>query len=306
MIRIIEHDQIDKERWDACINSSVEASICAGSWYLDIACPGWKAMIADDYSSVFPLCQKKKFGISYLFQPPFIQQLGLFNARLEAKHSLEDFLNLIIEHYRFAEIQLNYRNTRMEIPPVFSKYEKISHLLDLNSPYAELEKKFSENTRRNIRRFQRSGMKIISGVDPDSVISLFRENKGAELGKNNNEEYTILRAIGDEAGRRKLLICDGVVNHDNILIAGAMFLKSHNGYILLFTGLGPEGREAGAMSALLANFIREHCAVKGSLDFEGSMDPGVARFYKSFGSHEIVYLQIRLNRLPLAIRWLKK
>jgi len=306
MIRIIEHDKIDKRRWDACIDNSAEACVYASSWYLDIVCPGWKAMISDEYTSVFPLCQRKKFGISYLFQPPYTQQLGLFNSLPGTNSVLKDFLCMLAERYRFVEIQLNYRNSGSEIPQSFSKYERLTHLLDLRPAYPDLEKNFSENTLRNIRRFQKSGMKIISGVDPLEIITLFSENKGAGLGKNIDKEYTVIKAICDGAGQRKLLICNGVRNDQGKLIAGAVFLKSHQGYILLFTGLNQEGKETGCMSGLLSNFINEHSGRKGTLDFEGSMDPGIARFYKSFGSHEIVYLQIRLNRLPLAIRWLKK
>jgi hypothetical protein len=59
------------------------------------------------------------------------------------------------------------------------------------------------------------------------------------------------------------------------------------------------------MSAIINSFIREHSGEKLYLDFEGSMDANLSRFYKSFGSKEIVYLQIRKNNLPVLLRWLK-
>jgi hypothetical protein len=42
------------------------------------------------------------------------------------------------------------------------------------------------------------------------------------------------------------------------------------------------------------------------LSFEGAVNPSLARFYRGFGAREVVYLQIRKNRLPLLFRWLKK
>jgi hypothetical protein len=59
------------------------------------------------------------------------------------------------------------------------------------------------------------------------------------------------------------------------------------------------------MSQLIDSFIRDHSGEEVYLDFEGSMDLNLARFYKGFGSKEVVYLQIRKNNLPGIIRWLK-
>ena len=59
------------------------------------------------------------------------------------------------------------------------------------------------------------------------------------------------------------------------------------------------------MSLLIDSFIKEHSREDNILDFEGSMDVNLARFYKSFGSKEVVYLQILKNNLPVIIRWLK-
>ena len=88
-------------------------------------------------------------------------------------------------------------------------------------------------------------------------------------------------------------------------MAGAIFLKSTHSYIFLFSATNDEAKEKGAMSLLIDSFIRDHANVDHLLDFEGSMNVNLARFYKSFGSKEVVYLQILKNDLPFIIRWLK-
>ena len=60
------------------------------------------------------------------------------------------------------------------------------------------------------------------------------------------------------------------------------------------------------MFLLLDSFIKENSQKNITLDFEGSNDENLARFYKGFGSKECVYLQLRRNRLPFLINWLKK
>ena len=95
------------------------------------------------------------------------------------------------------------------------------------------------------------------------------------------------------------------IKTDDKLEAGAIFLKSDSKsgsrkgeYIFLFSATGDRAKESGAMSMIIDTFIQNHSEENMNLDFEGSMDKGLARFYKSFGSEEVVYLQIRKNRLP--------
>jgi hypothetical protein len=96
------------------------------------------------------------------------------------------------------------------------------------------------------------------------------------------------------------------VNINNQLAAGVLFLHSNHEYILIFSAVNEEARQTGAMSLLIDTFIRSHANEKMNLDFEGSMDANLARFYKSFGAEEVVYLQIKKNNLPIPIRWLKQ
>ena len=59
---------------------------------------------------------------------------------------------------------------------------------------------------------------------------------------------------------------------DGKFIAGAVFLKSLDSYIFLFSATLPEGRDTGAMSALLDGFIERHLgeAFLQELRFKGS------------------------------------
>ena len=305
MINFLKHSEIDKSRWDQCIDQSDEAVVYANSWYLDIVSPGWNALVAADYNSVFPLTWRKKFGFNYLFQPAFTQQLGLFNSKTGDQNILFNFLESIPTQYKLIEIQLNYDNTQLALPNAFQKFERITHHLNLEASAEELDNKFSENTRRNIKRFNKSEWQINLNEDPEKIVQLFRQNRGKDISQFKEKEYKIFLNICAEAKNRRLLTCMGTTDHSGNLQAGSVFLKTHSGYILIFSALSNAGKENGAMAALIAEFIRSQAGKKGILDFEGSMDPRIARFYKSFASHEIVYLQIINNRLPFFLRWLK-
>ncbi len=305
MIKFLSHTEIDKERWDRCVDQSPSALIYANSWYLDIVSPGWNALVADDYSAVFPLTRRKKWGFEYLYQPPFTQQLGLFISVENEENTLANFLEKLPESIRLIEIQLNQSNSLFSIPPAFQVSKKITHILDLSLEATILKKNISENTKRNIRTFEKSSATIQNDLDADELVKLFRNNRGKNIRELQENDYSIFLALCREAKQRKLFICMGSRDLKGNLLAGVIFFHTQSGFILLFSAVSEEGKASGAMSALISGFILEHAGYKGTLDFEGSMDPGLARFYKSFGSHEIVYLQIRNNRLPALIRWLK-
>ena len=108
MIQYLQHNQINLKKWDTTIAEC--GNIYAYSWYLDIVHPGWDALVEDDYQSVMPLTGGKKFGVNYLFQPYFAQQLGVFSKQPLSPEKTETFLKAIPSKYRFVEIRLNESN----------------------------------------------------------------------------------------------------------------------------------------------------------------------------------------------------
>jgi hypothetical protein len=59
------------------------------------------------------------------------------------------------------------------------------------------------------------------------------------------------------------------------------------------------------MHLVVSHFLNAHAGKLDFLDFEGSNNPDLARFYAGFGADESLYLRIVINRLPTVFRWLK-
>ena len=70
---------------------------------------------------------------------------------------------------------------------------------------------------------------------------------------------------------------------------GALFLKSHQRITFLFSGNSVAGKETHAMCFLIDQVIREFAGQRLTLDFEGSDDDNLARFYQGFGSVPVTY-----------------
>lgn len=295
VIRYTTHSTIDRNKWDECILNSSTPLVYAQSWYLDLVAPGWDGLVLNEYEAVFPLPHRNKWGFHYCYQPPFVQQLGVFGVA-----DATPFLAAIPSRFKLIDLQLNSGNTcdagKTQMRP--------NLVLDLGHPIESLRNKYAENTIRNIRKANRAGLISDTTTEVQEIITLFRRNRGRSLPLTDTD-YAILFKIAAEAGKRGLIEVNAMRNVEGVLHAGAIFLRSPHGWIFLFSAVHPDGRESGAMPALIDRFIERHAGDPCLLDFEGSSDPNLHRFYKSFGSRETVYLQVRINRLPFPFRLLK-
>jgi hypothetical protein len=75
---------------------------------------------------------------------------------------------------------------------------------------------------------------------------------------------------------------------------------------MIFSAAGPLARSTGAMVRVIDHFIREHAGQDLLLDFEGSENTGLARFYAGFGSVSVPYQRLVMDRLPRAVKMLRR
>jgi hypothetical protein len=296
MIQYFKHEDIDKTKWDNCIDNSINNLIYAYSWYLDLVCEDWDALVEDDYISVFPLTFSTKAGISYLHQPPFCQQLGIFSTRNLSAQRISSFLRNIPHHFKLIEINLNKFN-RIEDNSFITKLMR-NYELDLISDYRQIFRAYSDNHRRNIEKAKESGLVFQKGIIPELVIELFRKNKGDVRKLYNGRIYRKLQRLIYELIHKGRAEVWGVRNQNNELLAGACFLITANRIIFLFSGRDNKAKEKGAMHLLIDECILQFSGRQMIFDFEGSNDEGLGRFYAGFGAKATMYLQLYINRLP--------
>lgn len=303
MIRFLEHQQIDKKKWDAALERSSHPLPYAYSWYLDAIAPGWQALVEDDYAAIMPLTHKTKYKISYLYPPYFAQQLGVFSKNAPDKKKVQEFLDLLPQRFKFIEILMNTGNTFAL--DNFQTKKNTNIELSLNRTYEQLWKDYSEDIRRNIKKSLRYTFDLKKNIDQEDIIRLFRKNTGRKITNLQNENYRTLNTLIGICRQKGMAETWGLYL-ENKLCAGIVWLHTSDRSIFLFSATNEMARKTGAMHALIDRFIKEHAGQDRILDFEGSNLPGLARFYKGFGSEETVYLQVRKNNLPRLLRWLKK
>ena len=304
MIKYLQHEEINKEKWDDCINLSPQGLVYALSWYLDAVHPGWEALVENDYETVFPLTSGKKFGISYLYQPFFSQKLGAFSRKPGEYINIDPFLEAFVERFRYVDINLNRAN---RITGKDFQVDMNTNIeLDLSENPETIRNNYSENAIRNLKKFNGENIVLNEEKDSDLLIRMFRLNMGRTLPKIRDIHYSGLKKVMDTAfdkGTGRMLVAK---NQKGRFLAGAFFITYNKRAVFLFSANTEEGREKRAMYGIIDRFIAENAGKKLILDFEGSNEKNLARFYKGFGGKNFDYPGLRINLLPKMIRWLKK
>ncbi|HMM11306.1 MAG TPA: GNAT family N-acetyltransferase [Bacteroidales bacterium] len=300
-IRYLRNHEIDKLKWDQCVRESFNGNLYGWSWYLDIVHKNWEALVEGDYERVFPLTGNTRFGVSYLFQPFFAQQLGVYSRHIMSEEVTARFLRAIPSRFKLVEIRLNKHN---KVPATgFGVSSHTNIELDLIHTYERIHRNYSSNTKRNLRKAQESGLWLSKNIRPEQVVALFRDNRGRTISHWNDREYRRFVQLAYTAIHRGQAVTYGVYDKANQLLSGALFVKSNGKIVFLFSGTSPEGKAQHALTFMIDSIIREHAPGQYVLDFEGSDQTGLARFYLGFGGQTTTYPGVHINRLPWYLHW---
>jgi hypothetical protein len=300
-IRYLRRKEIDILKWDRCIDGASNRLIYALSFYLDHMTEGqWDALVLNDYELIMPLPWRKKWGITYLYQPPFTQQLGIFGAFLPIPQPrIDEFLSRAFGLFRFAEIFLNYGN------PHPSMRQHKNFILDLAVPYEQLVTNYKKDLLRNLKLAGRRLLDYTEDIELSTSLQLFKGQYKEKIGSMGDRAYEQFEKLCNHLLPLGQVVLRGVRGEDGDLFATALFLRNKGRLHLLQSTNLPAGRQAEANHFLLDRVIREFAGQPITLDFEGSDIPGIAYFYKSFGSIDQPYFFYRLNRLPWPLRLFK-
>lgn len=300
-IKYLQQAEINKIKWDRCISRSFNGIIYAYSWYLDIVSENWEALVLGDYEVVMPLTVKSKFNLNYIVQPVYSQQLGVFSTKKLNYKTVETFLNSIPKKFKFIDVKLNKYNSIKETS--IQNSEQVTYELDLIKSYEKTFARYSKNTKRNIKKAQNKNVSVIKGLGVNELVEF---KKSVQKKPIPDRFYAAIRRIISFSILHRIGEIYGAYDDRNNLCAAALFLGSHNKAIYLFAASSEYGIENSAMFLLVDHYIKKNSEKNLTLDFEGSMIEGIARFYRGFGAKECKYLNIRMNNLPWPLKYLKK
>lgn len=295
---------VNPAKWDKAIFRSFNGNIYGFSWYLDRVVDRWDALIEGDYERVMPLPVRRKYSVDYVYSPFLCQQLGVYSTKSLDAGVVADFLAAIPKKYRLVDYPLNSFNP---LPEHFSGARaKPNYQLDLIPPYEQLQKGYANNTRRNIKKAEKEGIQVFKNISPGAFMSFLREHLKSRDRTLTDVHFTTINKVVTHALAHRIGDIYGGFDKHNQPVAMAFWVRSHQKATYLLATSSPEGLQQSAMFVLIDAFIKQYAGKNMTLDFEGSVHEGIARFYQGFGSQPVMYHHYHENRLPALLRLLKK
>ena len=292
MIKYLTRKELDIAKYDHCVANAGNTRIYAYSWYLDIVCDDWDILILDNYKAVMPLPKRKKYGINYIYLPPWVQQLGIFSKDVITASLMDQFINEIPKKFKMIDVFFNSENS---FPKKKTK-ERKNYILSLNRPYKAIYDQFNKGRRSSIKKGVKEGLMISENYESEKIIEFFRRNKGDKL-KRDEADYLVLNRLMAKALSIGFAESIGIINLDKELIGGAFLLKDQHRITYLFSAINKEGRDKQAMSFLIDHIIKKNAQKDLLFDFEGSVIDELASFFKSFGAEQETYFHLKRYRL---------
>ena len=302
-IKFLNNSSIDRNKWDSCVQNSINRNIYACSWYLDIVCQNWSCLVYGDYELVFPIIFKDFFVFKKIYHPFFCQQLGPFSTSEEILHNKVvafDLISILYSKYIKFKFSINHhcvhlfkdviRNNKFTINYV----DRVNLGLDLDHSYSALFENYSNSHKRtlqnNYSHLKWDVKRIVSESYINEFVSLYMNFIGVKA-KLSSRHASIIKSILSYSFLKHNGCLVGLRNEQNQLLGAAFFISFFDRDILLFN-VSDKSLKFNIMTFIIDYYIKMNVKKKKILDFEGSNILGLQRFYKGFGSVEKNYMYI--------------
>ena len=161
--------------------------------------------------------------------------------------------------------------------------ERVNYTLDLSSGFKTIFEGFNSN-RKRIARGRFEDLEIEKSGDP-GYFQKQLDRKDLGFVPDGPTRMILQRLIENQPD----IVRTWNVLHKDEWVGGLIWLLDHKHVTYLLPVASERGKALDVPTFIILNLIREYEGSNLMLDFEGSMIPGVARFYESFGAHKEIY-----------------
>ena len=301
MIRYLERGDLDLEKYNNCIEKSIQFNVFGYSWYLDIACEKWGVYVLNDYDAVMPIPWRKKMFIKYVYPPLWIIQLGIYSKVIEDEN---EFLIEIFDDFRFVELRMNMLNS-FSFFGEFQKQRKLQ-IISLQNDYEFIKENYNRNRKRELKKSIEADFTENWGDDPELFLELFKNNVGKKVRKIKEVDYHNLYRLIKICSEKRIGDLLTVYDKDDNLVSGAFFLKQKKRVTELVCSSDFKNRKNGANTFMNDRAIYRYQKHFEIFDFGGSSMKRIAKYYKSFGAKDESYIHLKYNNLPRLLKLFKR
>ena len=276
-----------------------EPLLYSNPWWLDATCgeKGWDAVVSYDEQgkpcAALPYHHSRIRGLTAVTTPPFTQWVSLITSGIHtlplsqallAQLPVTSILDLSVK----PDSELHFQDGSF---PVALKY---SFVIPLHTGIGDHRSGYNEGLRRNIRQAEKNYV-IESSDDISGFLSLCRQSYQQQKMQPPPWLDSVISAVfkGLKHHQRGMLT---IALSQGKTIAGVLTAWDHSTSYYLAGGRTADEQGASAHALLLDSAISASRERGTIFDFEGSMHPGIANFFQSFGAVPTSYWHIRKYR----------
>jgi hypothetical protein len=296
-INIIPSHKLDKEKWDRCIEQSRNDIIYANSWYLDHMTGNWHGIVVNDYECVMPVPLKKKAGIRYCYDVPFVQQLGFFTR---ANCNEDKLIKALLDITPYGHYNFNRFNDQVSGRQGIVRRTNL--VLDLSS-YEKVHHNFKKPFLQSLQHASRSELIYLTATAEEAIL-MFKKLYGKEMASLSTADYKNLLSLADFLTPLNKCIARKVTDEMGQVLSIVLLTCHGKRLYNIINATSHDGREKESNYFLYSSLFSEFSGKGLTFDFEGSEIPGIKSFYKKTGAVEEYYYRMRINKLPFPLRML--
>jgi hypothetical protein len=278
VIRILERNKLDVERWNQCVQRSAKSDVYALSWFLDIVLPSWKGAVYGDYEFVMPLYRKHKWGIVPVFKTPyFIKELAIYP---EENAPVATFVTAFNSEFRKAW----FRDVTVSESLYTSLATTAERAQYQVAPAWKLGEFPTKELRKNVDGFELENAELTKELSFTEYREFIERYFPYPVAKN---AWPMLEALSHISETQ---LCG--VKTNGILIAVQMTMVSHNTIYFIQNATHSDFRRTRVMPWFMYHLVAQ-CEGLTKVHFMGSNNETVASFNKKFGASSVPCFRIK-------------
>jgi hypothetical protein len=304
-MRHLSQTLIDKQKWDDLVLSSKQPLVYVASWYLDLVCPDWEALVWEKegvYLAGIPLPTKRFLWFKRVYLPYFVQQTGLvYRQGIQAEPLLASFWGSRF-FKKYFSFQLSFCSDLSEvveplIPKEMGMERKKNYTLPLSVSYDALKNGFNDNRKRNLKKAYAKGWKCVDSGDMQSALEMYKSHQLPKQANVKKDAFDHIVSLYHALSGRGITELYRVDDEKGQALAYVLFIRFENRIYYFFGAMNEIGRASSASSLAFDFIIHKYSNQAKVLDFEGGNLEGIGHYFGSFGAHYEEYTKVEFNYL---------
>lgn len=300
-IRYLKSNEIDVVQWDKKIHKSVNASVFAYSWYLDIVCSNWDALVDESLDTLMPLPYVERGGRRFLIQPPLTYHLGIYSSDILQRKLSDLFVQQAATRFEYAKLVLNKYN---DFSPS-RNLRKLQHSLfelDLIANYTQLYSHYQIIVCLHLNAFHKK-YNILAGLQPGDMVQFLKTRSQITLGNLGVEAIPLLQKLTAALYRYRMCETIGVFDQHNVLVAFFIAVSSNLKLSLLYFAVEKSHSKQMLFSGVIDYLIQHQCEKNLTLEIDTLANSDLEAVCRGVGASITSRPVLSVNSLPMVYKF---